>query len=253
MQKGKNVFRNNVLAAIIVAIAGYLILLSTDRTGLVDMSIEALLFLIGSIIAFKGFTASKGIVNKHFRKFVLFYGLTYLTVTISFIMGIWYFIKNPNVIEIEVADITGNHWLIMMSFVKSFSMIFLIFTWSYFYKYLNIAASRKKKIVVYLAGVLIYLGMSIIIWKMVGDMNVLSLGIIVGIVVGIFALIAQDKRTRYLTVIFMIYSMIHLIEFYMMGIGKSLTTGINNPIYWAVTVLYVLEVRRWIGMELNRK
>ena len=27
----------------------------------------------------------------------------------------------------------------------------------------------------------------------------------------------------------------------------------NNPIYWAVTVLYVLEVRRWIGMELNRK
>lgn len=80
----------------------------------------------------------------------------------------------------------------------------------------------------------------------------LSLGVIVGSVIGIFALIALDKRTRYLTMIFILYSSIHLIEFYMMGKSKSLTTGLNNVAYWWVTVLYVLEVRRWIKLELSK-
>lgn len=252
MKERKSKIPKNFLIATLVGIIGYIILLSTNRTGLVDISIESILFFTGSMIAFKGFLKSKKLKSNNFRKFQLFYGITYLTVVISFMMGIYYFIKNPNVIEIGVLDVIGNSWLIFMSSIKSFSMIFLIFTWIYFYKYLNINVSVRKKITVYMIGLLIYLGLSLVIWRIVDDINVLSLGVILGIVIGIFALIALDKRTRYLTIIFTIYSIIHLVEFYIMGIGEDLTNGINNPIYWSVTVLYILEVKRWIDLETNR-
>ncbi|MGF7059646.1 hypothetical protein [Brassicibacter mesophilus] len=252
MKKSRILHWRDLLLALVISVVGYMVLLSTTRTGLVDMSIEAILFLSGSIIAFKGFSKSKKNMDKNFRRFELFYGLTYLIVVISFIMGIFYFIKNPNVIEIRVSDVMDNNLLIIMSSIKSFTMIFLIFTWIYFYKYLNIKESRKKKITMFLIGFSFYLGASIIIWKLTYDINVLSLGVIVGSVIGIFTLIALDKRTRYLTIIFTVYSSIHLIEFYIMGTGKHLTTGINNPVYWGVTVLYVFEVKRWIDSELNK-
>ncbi len=79
-----------------------------------------------------------------------------------------------------------------MSSIKSFTMIFLIATWFLF----------------------LYLGVSAIIWKLTGDINVLSLGVIVGSVIGICAMISLDNRVRYLTVIFIVYSSIHLMEFY---------------------------------------
>jgi hypothetical protein len=31
-----------------------------------------------------------------------------------------------------------------------------------------------------------------------------------------------------------------------MGMGKELVTGINNPIYWDLILLYAREVKRWI-------
>lgn len=249
MKERENILWKDVLLAIIIASIGYMILKSTTRTGLVDMSIEAILFFSGSVIAFKGFWKSRGKGNKNFAKFQIFYGIAYLIVVISFIMGISYFIKYPNIIEIGVGDVKGNSWLVAMSSIKSFSVILLVFTWSYFYRYLNIKKSLSRNIMIFLLGFLFYLGGSIIIWRLTGDINVLSLGIIVGSIIGIFALISQDKRTRYLTMIFTIYSLIHLAEFYIMGIGKDLTTGINNPVYWGVTVLYVFEVKRWIDNE----
>ncbi|GMQ62890.1 hypothetical protein [Vallitalea maricola] len=241
-----------LLLALVISAVSYMVLLSTIRTGLVDMSIEAILFLSGSIIAFRGFFKSKKKIDKNFRRFELFYGLTYFIVVISFILGISYFIKNPNVTEIGVSDITNNNLLIIMSIIKSFTMVFLILTWSCFYKYLNIEESNKKKITMFFLGFLFYLGASIIIWQLTSNINVLSLGAILGIVIGIFAMMSLDKRTKYLTIIFTAYSSIHLIEFYMMGIGKHLTTGLNNPVYWGVTVLYVFEVKRWIESELNK-
>ncbi len=39
----------------------------------------------------------------------------------------------------------------------------------------------------------------------------------------------------------------------MMGMGEELTTGFNNVAYWWVTVLYVLEIRRWIMKELSKE
>lgn len=253
MEKAKIVYWKDLLLAVVISVIGYIILKSTVRTGLVDMSVELVLWFVASMIALRGFSKSTKTINKNFRRFELFYGFTYFCTAVSFIMGLYYFIKNPAVIEIGVADIVGNNWLIIMSSIKSFSVIFLIVTWSYFYKYLNIKASRGKKIVVFVIGVSLYLGSSILIWQLTKDINVLSLGIIVGCVIGIFALIAQDRRARYLTMIFTIYSCIHLIEFYLMGIGRDLTTGLNNPFYWGVTVLYILEIRRWINRELNRE
>ena len=251
--KKEHVSGQDFFLAVIISIIGSLILVSTERTGLVDMSVEGVIFFIGSIIAFKGFVRSRDIVNKDFKKFELFFGLAYLTVVISFIIGIYYYLINPQIAEIGVADLSGSNWLILMSLLKTVSMFLVILCWIYFYRSLEIVKPLGRKIKVYLLGFLLYLGASIIIWQITDDITVLSLGVIVGAIIGIFALIAQDKRTRYLTVIFTAYSSIHLIEFYLMGIGKSLTTGLNNPVYWAVTVLYVLEVRRWINRKLTVK
>ena len=71
MHKRKNAYHKDILLAIIIAVIGYMILLSTSRTGLVDMSIEAVLFFIGSIFAFKGFLQSNKMTNKNFKKFQL--------------------------------------------------------------------------------------------------------------------------------------------------------------------------------------
>ncbi len=253
MQKDQSVLWNNVLLAVVVSVIGYIILKSTSRTGLVDMSIEMILWFVGSMIAFRGFIKSNGRTNINFKKFEFFYGLTYLIIAVSFVMGVHHLLKNPTIIEIGVADITKSSWLIIMSSIKSFSMVFLIITWSYFYKFLNIKVSRGKMIAIFSAGFLLYLGAAAIIWWLTNDLTVLSLGIVVGLVIGIFALIAQDTRARYLMIIFTIYSGIHLVEFYLMGTGSSLTTGLNNPIYWGVTVLYILEISSWIKQEMDRE
>ncbi|WDV46367.1 hypothetical protein PV797_01405 [Clostridiaceae bacterium M8S5] len=247
MKASKNFILKYILIAVTIAVALYFVLLSTERKGLVDMCIEAVLFFCGSMIAFRGFLKDKS--NSNFSKFKFFYGLTYLLIVISFCVGIYYFIKNPAVVEIKAEDVSDSSVLIIHSLIKSLSIICLIFTWSYFYKYLNIDITFKKKVSLYLFGASLYMGASIVIWRLVNDASVLSLGFIVGIVVGIFACIARDYRARYLTIIFSVYSIIHLVEFYMMGKGMHLVTGINNPIYWGTTVLYILEVRRWISME----
>lgn len=239
-----------ILLAGMIAIIGYIMVLSTNKKGLVDMGIETILFFTGSFIGFKGYLKSKKGMDKNFKRFQLFYGLTYLIVVISFIMGICYQIYYWYIIEITLEHVKGNYWLITMSAIKSLSMVFLILAWSFFYRYLNIKEAMVKKLFLYVSGTLLYFAASMIIWKLTKDISVLSLGIVVGSVVGIFALISLDKRTRGLTIIFIIYSTIHLIDFYIMGIGRSLTTGITNPIYWGVTVLYVLEVKSWIDMEL---
>lgn len=31
-----------------------------------------------------------------------------------------------------------------------------------------------------------------------------------------------------------------------MGSGGNLYTGLNNPIYWTLVMMYGLEIRRWI-------
>ncbi|WP_105619716.1 hypothetical protein [Vallitalea okinawensis] len=252
MKRGIDLYWKDILIATIIAGIGYIGLSTTKQTGLLDMSMEAILFFTGSMIAFWGFFSSNKKTNRYFKKFQLFYGLTYFTVVISFCMGIIYFVNHSDIIEIGIDELMSDQVLMIMSAIKSFSMVFLIITWIYFYKYLSIKETAKKKILVFLTGFLIYLSVSILIWQLTNDVNVLSLGVIVGSVIGIFALIALDKRTRYLTMIFILYSSIHLIEFYMMGKGKSLTTGFNNVAYWWATVLYVLEVRRWIKLELSK-
>ncbi len=239
------------IVAGLVAGIGYWLLLSTPQTGLVDTSIEMILFFSGSLIAFIGFFKLKG-ASIAFRRFELFYGLTYSIAVLSFIIGIVYYINNPLLSEISLEHVKGNPWLIVMSSIKSLSLIFLILTWINFYKNLNIHLSKGKKIGIYLIGVLIYLGTSVLIWQVTNDSNVLSLGLTIGLVVGIFGLIAQDRRTRYLTFIFIDYSAIHLIDSYHMGLGYDLTASITNPIYWGISVLYILEVRRWIKTENYR-
>ncbi|WP_214483100.1 hypothetical protein [Bacillus sp. SM2101] len=250
MSKSFFSYQKDILLAFITSIVGYMVLISTNRVGLVDLTIEAVLFSIASIIGFNGYRRSSKSINNHFKKFELFYGITYLIAVVSFIIGIYFFANNPTILEIELRNVTESTLLIIMSLIKSSSLIFLIFTWSYFYKYLKISASTRKNILMFLSGFLLYWMLSIVIWLITNDLNVLSLGIVVGSVIGIFAMIAQDKRTRYLTIIFIIYSSIHLVEFYMMGLGKSLASGLNNPVYWGVTVLYFCEVNRWINNEI---
>ncbi|MGM7685226.1 hypothetical protein ACSVDA_24275 [Cytobacillus sp. Hm23] len=251
MSKSFFPYNKDILLALITSIVGYMVLISTNRVGLVDITIEAILFSIASIIGFNGYRRSSKSINKHFKKFELFYGITYSIAVVSFIIGIYFFINNPTILEIELANVTESTLLIIMSLIKSSSLIFLIFTWIYFYKYLKITESPRKNILIFFSGFLLYLMLSVVIWFITNDTSVLSLGIVVGSVIGIFAMIAQDKRTRYLTIIFTVYSSIHLVEFYMMGIGKSLASGLNNPIYWGVTVLYFCEVNRWIKNETS--
>ncbi|WP_414151779.1 hypothetical protein ACIZ62_08905 [Acetobacterium carbinolicum] len=253
MKKWINGYWIIFLLVIIVSAVGYIVLLSTTRTGLVDMCIEGALFLIASIIALRGFSKSKDTMEKNFRRFELLYGLTYLIAVISFIIGIYYYVNNPNIVEISISDVMGNNLLMVMSSIKSFTMVFLIFAWISFYKYLDIKGTSRKKIITFLGGFSLYLAFSIIIGGLTDDISVLSLGVVLGSIIGIFALIALDKRTRCLAIIFAVYSCIHLSEFYLMGIGKNLTTGLNNPVYWAVTLLYILEVKRWIDNELNKE
>ncbi|QUI25156.1 hypothetical protein HZI73_23930 [Vallitalea pronyensis] len=252
MKNRNNSYWKDVVMATVIAGIGYWILSSATQTGLVDISIEALLFFTGSMIAFWGFSKSGRTVNPYFKKFQLFYGITYLTAVISFCIAIYYYIGNPEVIEVGLEEATSNNLLMVMSSIKSLTFVFLIIAWVYFTKHLDIDATKKKKIAMFFVGFFLYLGGSIIIYFMTDDMNVISLGVIVGIVIGIFAIIALDKRTRYLTMVFVIYSSIHLIEFYMMGKGEALTTGFNNVVYWWVTVLYVLEIRRWIVKALSK-
>lgn len=246
MKKGIFEYWKDILFAVVISVIGYIILRSTPRTSLVDMSIEAALWLTASMIALRGFLKSRRGSNKNFRRFETFWGLTYLCVGVSYLMGTYYFIKNPAVIEIEIAEMAENSWLIIMSLLKSFSVVLLTITWIYFYKYLNIKVARGKKIAAFFIGVLLYLGASIIIWQLTNDITVLSLGIIIGCIVGIVAMIALDKKTRYLSMLFLVYSSVHLYESYIMGIGRSVSAGINNPVYWCVTILYILEIRRWI-------
>lgn len=247
--KSTDYWKDFVLAILFTGI-GYWILSSSTRTGLVDISVETTVFFVGSMIAFWGYSKSNKNTNPYFKKFQLFYGLTYLIAVISFCIAIYHYLMHPEIIEIGIEEATSSPLLIVMSAIKSFSFVFLILAWVNFYKYLNIQATKKKKRSMFILGFLLYLGASIVIYFMTNDMNVISLGAIVGIAIGIFSVNALDTRTRYLTTIFVVFSSIHLIEFYMMGMDKVLTSGFNNPAYWFVAVLYVLEIRRWIKREL---
>lgn len=160
----RRTFWKDILIATIIAGIGYSVLTMTTRTGLWDMSMEAILFFTGSMIAFWGFFNSDKTINRYFKKFQLFYGITYLTAVISFCIGIVYYVNHPGIIEIGIDELMSDQVLIVMSAFKPFSMVFLIITWIYFYKYLSIKETARKKIIVFLTGFLIYLGASILIW-----------------------------------------------------------------------------------------
>ncbi len=143
--RNSSYWKDFVIATLIAGI-GYWILSTATQTGLVDISIEAILFFTGSIIAFFwGFSKSGKRVNSYFKKFQLFYGLTYLVAVSSFCIAIYYYISHPEIIEIGIKEVTGSNLLIVMSSIKSFTFIFLIIAWVYFSKYLNINGTRKKK------------------------------------------------------------------------------------------------------------
>jgi hypothetical protein len=161
-------------------------------------------------------------------------------------MGIVFFFNNPGIHDIDMQVVKKSQLLQGMSAVKSISFIFMFLAWFYFYRNLKIQAGNKQKLIAFLVGFGGYLGASLIILAFTGDQSIISLGIIVGAAIGLFAMIALHPATRYLSVIFLLFSIVHLWEFYLMGMGKELITGINNPLYWLIILLYAFEVNRWI-------
>lgn len=240
----------DVLIAVVIALIGYVILLNSSRPALVDMVIETFLFASAGLIGLFAYQRSSKNGNKYFRRFTINYGLTYAIVAVSSLLAVFYLLQNPLVHEIGIANVKDSNLLIFMSSLKSVSFVFLLIGWFSFYQYLGIKSSKVKQIGIFLVGFLVYFGCSLLIMKITNDLNVLSLGVVVGLAIGIFAMIAQDASTKYLSLIFVLFSFVHLWEFYLMGLGENLTIGINNPIYWAIWVMYIFEVRRWLQKEL---
>lgn len=240
----------DVLIAVVVALIGYVLLLNSSRPALMDLVIETLLFASAGLVGLFAYQRSSKNGNKYFRRFTINFGLTYSIVAVSSLLAVFYLLQNPLVHEIGIANVMDSNLLVFMSSLKSVSFIFLLIGWFSFYQYLGIKSSKVKKIGIFLVGFLVYFGCSLLIMKITNDPNVLSLGVVVGLAIGIFAMIAQDASTKYLSLIFILFSFVHLWEFYLMGLGENLTTGINNPIYWGIWVMYILEVRRWLQKEL---
>ena len=239
-------FKQNVIVAIIFVGLAYTILSFSSHPAKTDLITEGLLFLFAGFIGFRGYRNKTGRKTKQFRKFELFYGLTYSIVAIACVLGVVFFFNNPAIHDIDVAIVKESKLLQAMSAIKSTSFVFMFLAWFYFYKNLNIQARPMKKIIAFLIGFGGYFGASLFILAITGDTSIISLGIIVGAAIGLFAMIALHRSTRYLTIIFLLFSIVHLWEFYLMGMGKDLVTGLNNPIYWLIILLYALEVNNWI-------
>ena len=241
-----------ILLAIIITISAYLILQNSTHPARTDLIIEGLLFTIAGIVGLRGYLGESRNKTKLFHRFELFYFLTYSVVAIACIMGIIYLFNNPSVHEIGLENVKDSLLLQIMSAVKSASFIFMFLAWFFFYRNLNIQAGKIKKIVSFLIGFGFYFGFSLIILSITGDTSIVSLGIIVGAAIGLFAMIALHPATRFLSLIFFLFSLVHLWEFYLMGMQKELVTGINNPVYWFLILLYALEVNRWIQTKQYR-
>ncbi|WP_148883302.1 hypothetical protein [Thermococcus aciditolerans] len=236
---------SELCAAVLLAAIGYLWLVNAKRPIVVDLIIETVLFGAIGVMALT-MVISSPCSNRNFRRFELFFGVTYTIVAIAFALGLVYLFQNPSVREITIENIRASGLLQAMGGLKSLSFVFMLLAWYFFYRSLGISMGFKKKIAVFSAGFLGYFIPSVIIMSVTGDATVLSLGLIVGVAIGLFALIAQAPSARYLGIIFLLFSIVHLWEFYIMGTGSNLYTGLNNPAYWALVMLYGLEIRRWI-------
>lgn len=245
MNQIKN-FKAQIMVALAFTLAAFAILKFTKHPARVDLIIEGLLFFFAGIIGFRGYFIKSDIRTKHFRRFELFYGLTYLIVAIACIFGITYLFKNPDVHEIGLKHVRNSPLLQSMSVIKSISFVFMFLAWFFFYKNLKIKAGVLKQIIAFLIGFSFYFGSSLFILSITGDESIISLGVIVGAAIGLFSIIALHNSTRLLTLIFFLFSAVHLWEFYLMGMGKDLVTGLNNPVYWLLILLYAIEVNRWI-------
>jgi hypothetical protein len=247
-----------IIVAFAFTLSAYAILKASDHPALVDLIVEGGIFAIAGMIGLRGFLGKSNSRTKHFHRFELFYGLTYSIVAISSILGIIYFLKNPDVHEVGLQHVKTSPLLISMSGIKSISFVFMLLAWFFFYKNLKIQAGVFKQILAFFIGFGLYFGASLIILSKTGDKSILSLGIVVGAAIGLFSVIALHKATRFLTIIFILFSFIHLWEFYLMGIHRDLATGLNNPVYWLLILLYALEVNQWIQhkhrvIELQRQ
>lgn len=244
--KPNKTFRLQLMFSTLLVIAAYVLLRKSAHPAKIDLIIEGVLFLFAGTIGFRGFLNRNNRKSKDFRRFEVFYGLTYSVVTIACIMGIVFFFNNPGIHDIDMEVVKDSSLLQGMSGVKSVSFVFMFLAWFYFYRNLNIQASNRKKLMAFLTGFGGYFGASLVILAFTGDHTIISLGIIVGAAIGLFAMIALHPSTRYLSILFLLFSIVHLWEFYLMGMGKELVTGTNNPVYWLIIILYVFEVNRWI-------
>lgn len=239
-------FKSQVILAIALTMLAYAILKVSGCPARVDLIVEGLLFTFAGFIGLKGFFKSGIKTTRNFRRFELFYGLTYSVVAIACIVGISYLVMHPQVYEIGLKHVKGSMLLQGMSVIKSLSFIFMFLAWFFFYRNLKLKAGILKQTLAFLAGFIFYFGTSIIIMSITEDSSIVSLGIIVGAAIGLFSIIALHKSTRLLSLIFFLFSTVHLWEFYLMGMHKDLVTGLNNPIYWLLIMLYTLEVNQWI-------
>ncbi len=244
--KSNKTFRLQLLYSALLVTAAYVLLKNSAHPAKMDLIVEGGLFLFAGAIGFRGFLNRNKRKSKDFRRFELFYGLTYSVVTIACIMGLVFFLNHPAIRDIDMEVVQDSALLQGMSGVKSLSFVFMFLAWYYFYRNLKIQASNKKKLMAFLGGFAGYFGASLIILAFTGDQSIISLGIIVGAAIGLFAMIALHPATRYLSILFLAFSIVHLWEFYLMGMGKELVTGINNPVYWLIILLYAFEVNRWI-------
>lgn len=247
--KTKNQMSLQLLIVLIIVTGAYALLKNSGHPAKIDLIIEGALFLFAGLVGIRGIIQKTGKETRLFRRFEGFYAFTYIIVAMACMLGIIFLFQNPGVHEIGIDIVRQSPLLQGMSVVKSVSFIFMFLAWYFFYRNLNIQAGKKKKILAFSIGFGGYFGASLIILAFTGDQSIISLGLIVGAAIGLFAMISLHPKTRYLSVIFLIFSVIHLWEFYLMGMGKALVTGINNPVYWLVVILYALEVNRWIQRE----
>ncbi|PKP40628.1 MAG: hypothetical protein CVT95_13365, partial [Bacteroidetes bacterium HGW-Bacteroidetes-12] len=220
-----NNFSIQIIVSLAFTLAAYAILKTANHPAQVDLIIEGVVFTVAGIIGLRGFFSKSNSRTKLFHRFELFYGLTYSIVAISCFLGITYFFKNPHVHEVGLQDVKNSPMLISMSAIKSISFVFMFLAWFFFYQNLKIKAGALKQILAFLIGFGFYFGISLFILSKTGDQSILSLGIIVGAAIGLFAVIALHRATRFLTIIFLLFSTVHLWEFYLMGMHKDLVTG----------------------------
>lgn len=235
-----------VSLSITVGLLAYIWLVNSSQPGKVSDIVELLLFgsigFIG-IAAFIKTTYGKG---SALGKFQLFFGLTYLVVSMSYAISLSYLFQNPGVMDISINETANNVWLKLAAVFKLLSFVFLLFTWYYLYKALNLRLGKVKKWLLFTGGYLLYFIPSLVITLYTGDGNVLVLGILLGFAVAQITLIAQSQSTQYLIVIFGAFAFIHLWESYIVATKGDLATGINNFAYWAVIVMYGFEMSQWL-------